>query len=146
MAYCPECHKNWPEGVVLCRDCRASLVDELEPPGVVARLTAGLTGADVEWVELAELRPVPNPTTAAMWKGALESQGLSPVIRSHAIPAYGDVLRDWTTRSWGTLLVPREELDEARAVLDDFLRTAAIQAPEEDEDDEDEEADGSDPS
>ena len=71
--------------------------------------------------------------TAAMWKGALESQGLHPVVRSHAIPAYGEVLRDWTTRAWGTLLVPGDELAEARLVLEDFLATAAASAPVEDE-------------
>jgi hypothetical protein len=91
---------------------------------VAARLTAGLKGADVEWIELAEVRPVPNAVIGALWKGALESQGLHPVVRSYAIPAYGDVLRDWTTRSWGTLLVPHEELEEAQSVLDDFLATA----------------------
>ncbi len=143
MPFCPECRTAYPEGVVLCRNCRATLVDELEPGGVAARLTAGLKGGDVEWVRLAEVRPVPNAVTGAMWKGALESQGLHPVLRSHAIPAYGDVLRDWTTRSWGTLLVPQEELEEAQSVLDDFLSTAQERGPAGEGD---EEADGPDPS
>jgi hypothetical protein len=76
---------------------------------------------------------VPDAVIAAMWKGALESQGLHPVVRSHALPAYGEVLRDWTARSWGMLLVPRDELADARLVLEDFLATAAERAPAADE-------------
>jgi hypothetical protein len=82
--------------------------------------------------------------TAAMWKGALESQGLHPVVRSHAIPAYGEVLRDWTTLAWGTLLVPADELGEARLVLEDFLATAATRARRGDDDDENEDDAGDD--
>ena len=77
---------------------------------------------------------MPNGVTAAMWKGALESQGLHPVVRSHSIPAYGEVLRDWTTRAWGSLLVPDDELAEARLVLEDFLATAETRGSDEDDD------------
>jgi hypothetical protein len=114
MHYCPECGRAYEPAVVICRDCRVGLVDE--PPQ---------TGSAYEYVELVALHPVPNVTAGAMLAGALESQGLHPVLRSHALPAHGGVLSDWNTRSWGTLFVPHEELDEARLVLQDFLRTAA---------------------
>jgi hypothetical protein len=107
-------------------------VDSSDEPGLL-----GAGEGVAEWVELVAVRTVPNAVTAAMWKGALESQGLHPVVRSHAIPAYGEVLRDWTTRAWGTLLVPDDELDEARLVLEDFLATAETRAPGDDEDEED---------
>ena len=118
MPFCPECHASYEEGVVLCRNCRATLVENLpesdEPFAVV--------------------RDVPDAVTGAMWQGALESQGLHAVVRSNALPAYGDVLRDWSTKAWGALLVPREEYDEAKSVLEDFLATAATKAPEPEED------------
>jgi hypothetical protein len=79
------------------------------------------------------LREVPDAVTAAMWQGALESQGVHAVVQSNALPAYGEVLRDWSAQAWGALMVPREEFDEARSVLEDFLATAAEKAPAEDE-------------
>ena len=122
MHLCPECRTAYEPAVVLCRSCRVPLVDPAELPSVEG---------EREWVELVPIHPVPNGIAAALWKGALESQGLHPFIRSHSIPAYGEVLRDWTTRDWGMLLVPAEEAAEAALVLDDFLATAASSAPEE---------------
>jgi hypothetical protein len=116
---CPECHASYEAGVVLCRNCRATLVEAL-PPG-------GKEDAAVE------LREVPDAVTAAMWQGALESQGIHAEVRSHALPAYGEVLRDWSAKAWGSIMVPRDEYDEAKAVLEDFLATAATKAPAEDE-------------
>ena len=51
-----------------------------------------------------------------------------------AVLDYGQVLRDWSAKAWGALLVPREEYDEALSVLQDFLDTAATKAPEPEED------------
>jgi hypothetical protein len=132
MPICPECRTPYEPGVVACRNCRVPLVDAADDP-----TPAGAGEDSLEWISLAEVRPVPNAVTAAMWKGALESQGLHPVVRSHAIPAYGEVLRDWTTRAWGMLLVPEDELAEARLVLDDFLATAETRGPAGAEDGED---------
>ena len=122
MAFCPECRKSYEPGVILCRDCRSALVDELP---------AAVGGADSAYVLLRE---VPDSVTGAMWQGALESQGLHPIVQSHALPAYGNVLRDWSAQTWGALIVPGEEYEEARIVLEDFLSTAATGAPAEDED------------
>ena len=86
------------------------------------------------WVEMVPLRTVPNAVTGAMWRGALESQGIEAIVRSHALPAHGEVLHDWKTAAWGVLLVPSDVLEEARLVLDDFLATAREQGPALDED------------
>ncbi len=136
MPICPECRTSYDAGVVVCRSCRVPLVDSADEPELLE------PGDGVpEWIELAEVCAVPNGVAAAMWKGALESQGLHPVVRSHSIPAYGEVLRDWTTRAWGTMLVPDDELAEARLVLEDFLATAETRGP----DDGDDEENGADP-
>ena len=119
MPFCPECHASYEEGVVLCRNCRQPLVESL-PPGEPDDL-------------FVDLKDVPDAVTAAMWQGALESQGIHAIVHSNALPGYGDVLRDWSTQAWGTLRVPRAEFDEASAVLEDFLATAAERAPEADE-------------
>ena len=136
MRLCPECRTEYEPAVVACKTCRVPLVDPAEmPPAEGER----------EWVELAAIRPVPNAVSGAMWKGALESQGLHPVIRSNALPAYGEVMRDWTTLDWGMLLVPAEEAAEAALVLDDFLATAEASAPAEDEADGDGDAGAGEP-
>src|SRR5947209_18511673 len=124
MPFCPECRHAYPDGVVLCRDCRVELVDSLESLRDHAA-REGEHGDLGEWVSLVPLRDVPDPVIAAMWKGALESQGLHAVVRSRALPGYGQVLQDWTTRAWGTLLVPADELEEAQVVLADFIAAAA---------------------
>ena len=122
MPFCPGCRKPYEAGVVLCRDCQSSLVEELPKAA----------GWDESGYVL--LREVPDSITAAMWQGALESQGLHPVVQSNALPAYGNVLRDWSAQTWGALVVPNDEYEEATAVLNDFLLTAASKAPGEDED------------
>jgi hypothetical protein len=122
MPFCPECRRSYETGVVLCRDCQSHLVDELPKAA----------GWDESGYVL--LREVPDSVTAAMWLGALESQGLHPVVQSNALPAYGNVLRDWSAQTWGALVVPSSEYEEAQVVLDDFLSTAASKAPGEDED------------
>lgn len=108
MPICPECRTTWPEGVVMCRDCRVGLVDAL----------------DDTHVHLVPLRDVPDPVIAALWQGALESQGLHPVVHSRALPGYGQILQGWNSPAWGELLVPAEELAEAQVVLADFITTA----------------------
>jgi hypothetical protein len=124
MPVCPECHLSYPEGVVACRSCRVPLVDALGE---------GEAG-DEAWVEMVSLRAVPNAVTGAMWRGALESQGIEAIVRSHALPAHGEVLHDWKTEAWGVLLVPSDVLEEAKLVLDDFIATAREQGPALDED------------
>ena len=120
MPICPECRASYEDGVVLCRNCRAELVESLPP------------GDDDD--PFVDLKDVPDAVTAAMWQGALESQGIHVVLRSNALPAYGQVLRDWSAQAWGVLRVPRAEYDEASAVLEDFLATARDKAPAADED------------
>ena len=139
MPFCPDCRRAYPQGVVLCRDCRVELVDSLPGPGA-GPLGGGASSADddageggSEWVSLVPLRDVPDAVIGAMWQGALESQGIHAVVRSRAIPGYGQVLQDWNTRAWGELLVPADELDEARVVLADFIAAAANAPLAEDE-------------
>lgn len=113
MPICPECRRTWPDGVVLCRDCRVTLEDTLDDTRVT----------------LVPLRDVPDPVIAALWQGALESQGVHAVVHSRALPGYGQILQGWNSPAWGELLVPEDELEEARTVLADFLAAAASQQP-----------------
>ena len=138
MPVCPECHRTWPAGVVLCRDCRATLVEAGEQGAAGAgdrdESDESYDSQDAgEWVSLVPLRDVPDPVIAALWQGALESQGLHPVVRSRTLPGYGQILQGWNSPAWGELLVPEDELAEAQVVLADFIAAAANSPLAEDE-------------
>jgi hypothetical protein len=134
MPICPECRRAWPDGVVLCRDCRVALEDMLDDAHDDAHDDvhdeSGTGGAHVR---LVPLRDVPDPVIAALWQGALESQGLHPVVHSRALPGYGQILQGWNSPAWGELLVPEDELEEAGVVLADFIAAAANSPLGEDE-------------
>ncbi len=109
MAFCPECGREYPPQVVLCRDCRSALTDEPPAP----------EGEVLRWARLCGIMGM---VEGQMLKGALESQGLHPRLVSFDIPAYAGVRWDWSRGDWGELRVPEDELLEAGAVLGDFLK------------------------
>jgi hypothetical protein len=103
--WCPECGTEYGPGIVACPRCRAVLEDE--PPA----------GADAPVV----VHAVPDEAAGALLMGVLEGQGLHAVLRSATLPGYGSVRRDWATSAWGEILVPRNEAEEARVVLAEYL-------------------------
>jgi len=105
MGYCPECGAQYPPEVAACPQCRVVLV--AEPPG---------TG---DAPEVAHR--VPDAAAGALLTGLLEHHGIRAVLRSATLPGYGSVRRDWGTSAWGEILVPRSELEEARALIADYL-------------------------
>jgi hypothetical protein len=106
MGYCPECGAAYEPAVVACPRCRVPLVAEPPPahnaPPVV-------------------IHRVPDAVAGAMLEGMLELHGIDAVLRSTALPAYGFVRRDWSTTSWGEILVRPEDASEARALIAEYL-------------------------
>jgi hypothetical protein len=105
MGFCPECGAEYAPEVAACPRCRVVLV--AEPPGTAAS------------PEIAHR--VPDAAAGALLTGLLEHHGIHAVLRSATLPGYGSVRRDWGTSAWGEILVPRGELDEARALIGDYL-------------------------
>lgn len=119
MGWCPECGAEYPPEVVACPECRAELIDE--PP-----VREG--GAPVV------VHRVPDAASGALLCGVLEANGIPAVLRSTTLPGYGLVPRDWSTSSWGEILVPAAAEREARTMLGDYLAALASGGPVRDED------------
>jgi len=105
MGYCPECGAAYGPEVVACPRCRAVL--SAVPPG---------HGGAPEIIHR-----VPDAAAGALLLGVLEHHGIRAVLRSATLPGYGSVRRDWSTSAWGELLVSREDAEEARALIADYL-------------------------
>jgi hypothetical protein len=105
MGFCPECGAAYEPAVVACPRCRALLSPD--PPAA--------RGAP----EI--IHRVPDAAAGALLQGMLEHHGIDTILRSTALPGYGSVRRDWSTTSWGELLVSAENAAEARALIADYL-------------------------
>lgn len=103
--WCPECGRGYAVEIVACPACRVVLADE---PPVHSR-------------EPVVVHRVPDAAAGALLCGVLEQSGVPAVLRSASIPGYPAVGRDWSTTAWGEILVPEEQLDEARALIADYL-------------------------
>jgi len=107
VRWCPECGRAFEDAYAACPRCRAVLVHEPPPPA----------GGG----EPVVVHRVPDAAAGALLCGVLEHNGIEAVLRSTALPGYGTVPRDWSTTSWGEILVPRDAAADARAVIADYL-------------------------
>jgi hypothetical protein len=119
VGYCPECGSEYPPEIAACPRCRVVLTSE-PPPS-----TSG---------EPQVVHRVPDAAAGALLCGVLEHQGIHTVLRSATIPGYGTVRRDWSTTAWGEILVARDDAEEARALIADYLLALERGGQERDED------------
>ena len=116
--WCPECGKEYGAGIVACPECRVALTDEAPRPADGTPAVA---------------HRVPDVASGALLCGVLEANGITAVLRSTTLPGYGLVPRDWSTTSWGEILVPASAVDEAHALIGDYLAALASGGPVRDE-------------
>lgn len=111
MPFCPECRAEYIEGTERCPDCNVLLVDELPPKDVL------------EYVELVEIASAPDEVSGVMMKGILENSGIDAVLRAAKIPWYNGIASTWSEYYWGYILVPIEEKERAKKILDEYLES-----------------------
>jgi len=109
MAFCPKCRAEYIDEVKECPDCQVKLVDVLPPKD------------ELEYVDLVELEKVPDEVSGVMMKGILENNGIDVVLKAAKIPWYDGIASTWSTYYWGLLLVPEDELEQSRKILDEYL-------------------------
>jgi hypothetical protein len=123
MGFCPECGAGYESAVVACPRCRAVLGPDPRPKGGAPEV----------------IYRVPDVAAGALLQGMLEHNGISALLRSTALPAYGLVRRDWSTTAWGEILVNPEDGAEARSLIADYLlaleRGGQVRDEDVDEDD-----------
>jgi len=124
MPFCPKCRAEYVEGVKTCPDCQVALVEKLPPKD---------DRSDEDYVEMVELREVPNEVAGVMMKGVLESGGITVILRAAKIPMYDGIASTWSTSYWGKLLVAKDELEMSRKILDDYLSSLETENTEEKE-------------
>jgi hypothetical protein len=111
MAFCPKCRAEYIEGVETCPDCQVKLVDKLPPI------------EKFEYVELVELEKVPDEVSGVMMKGILVNNGINAILKSAKIPWYDGIASTWSTYYWGIILVPKDELEISRRILNEYLES-----------------------
>lgn len=124
MPFCPKCRAEYVEGVEMCPDCQVPLVQKLPPKD------------EVGYIELVEFQRVPDEVSGVMMKGILESNGIDAVLRAAKIPWYNGIASTWSAYYWGKIMVPKDELERGRKILDEYLRSLEGEDAEEDELDE----------
>ncbi len=112
--YCPKCKKKYKEGIYLCRDCSTSLVPELQPD---------LSKEPQKCDEFEEILFTSNAGEMAVIKSLLENEGITYYFKgefssqAHPFPQ--------PTR----LMVEREEVNEAKEILESLNITFTIPRP-----------------
>jgi len=111
MPFCPNCRAEYIEGVDTCPDCQVELVDELPPK------------EEPEYLDLVELEKVPDEVSGVMMKGILVNNGIFAILKSAKIPWYDGIGSTWSTYYWGIILVPKEDLEKSRRILNEYIES-----------------------
>ena len=106
--FCPECKYEYKEGVHVCSDCQATLVEKLPEEKPVAGM---------KWVPLHEL---PSQIYAEMVKESLENEGIVSYFKADFLTgAYG--IKGMVAGTRVTLYVPEQDAQRAKIILEQML-------------------------
>ncbi|MCZ6677286.1 MAG: hypothetical protein O7E52_08555 [Candidatus Poribacteria bacterium] len=120
MPFCPQCKTEYTEGILMCADCQVELVPERPPEETF------------EYVDWEVVQEVPSEFVGNMIQGVLEGEGIDTVVRPYEIGALGGVRLE---PEWGEVLVRHDDLQNAKAIVDEYLANLPTNAIENQETD-----------
>jgi hypothetical protein len=110
MPFCPQCQREFEDGIKLCPECRVSLVRNLPPdPNQMALF------------EMVEIYKIPDEITGMALSSFLADAGVDASIQPMEASFYGGTLNT-LLGYWGKLLVPVEQEAKSRKQLEIFLK------------------------
>ncbi|MEW5796733.1 MAG: hypothetical protein AB1772_10290 [Candidatus Zixiibacteriota bacterium] len=126
MPYCPECAFEYGRSILVCPECKISLVDQL--PGGAAAVSP-----DDSWIRICQIG---SDLTSQVVRGLLETNNIPSIVMSSAFQPLANGV-GWvagggnSTDGGHYLMVPREFRQEVELLLsavlgDDF---EALDAP-----------------
>jgi len=83
---------------------------------------------DLEWVDLVPVYEAPDEPSAIHVRAMLQSAGIAARIRSAQIAGFNGAFAS-AIGFWGQVMVPRDEVVTARALVADFVRDAERGGP-----------------
>lgn len=106
---CPRCHQSVTGQTGRCPACGASLEPEAgqNPQG--------------ELFEMVDIYKIPDEITGLAIRSFLADHGIDAVLQDMQASFYAGTLNMFLGY-WGKLLVPKEQEEQARGLLEDFLR------------------------
>jgi len=105
--FCPNCLYEYKEGVLKCEDCGADLVAELPAE----------EDGDLPDIEVSELAEVQNDVEAGALTAMLTASG------SNILPHTGINLSFFNKKSYGTIIINKEDLKRGKEILEDFKKS-----------------------
>lgn len=108
---CPRCRSDYQDDVEVCWRCRVRLVDHLEPEE-----------DDRVWVDLKPVYFAPDEFSALAVQRVLEEAEISSHVQSAQIPWVDGIMAN-IKGYWGRVLVAEDELDQAREIVTEYLKS-----------------------
>jgi hypothetical protein len=106
--FCPVCLYEYKEDVTKCPDCGSALVKELPEE------------EELPDIEIAELCDVKNEIESEALRAMLADRNIYSFLRTNLLPHSNITLGFFKTRSYGTVMINKEDLKAALEVLKDF--------------------------
>ena len=128
MPICPECGAAYEKGIKTCSDCGVTLVSESAYNEIRSR------EEEFHKLELVELAKSPNAHEAMSWREHLSSAGIKVITEPEV--GHVDPLPGAPFFSDYRILVPKQELEAARRVLDSLITQPGIPREEASDDNE----------
>lgn len=118
--YCPRCGTEFDDQALVCWPCHTRLVDRPEPGTEVPAPDDG--GEERVWIDLRAVYLAPDEFSALAVQRVLADAEIVSRVRSVQLP-WADGLVSNIKGYWGEVLVPPEDVEHARELIDEYLKS-----------------------